>query len=131
MLFATFYQHLIYFAHAMEILLHSVLEEEADHLLSRQKTPSLSSSFPKSGSPVKTTSNGYGSSSSAGTPVSSPTLPKVAEFLDHFEESLQIVAGCARKTEIARWQYLFDAVGKPRDLFEVRKALNYCMHTCR
>lgn len=45
-------------------------------------------------------------------------LPAVIEFLDHFPESLDVVVGCARKTEVERWNLLFDVVGKPRDLFE-------------
>lgn len=71
--------------------------------------------------------NGYQGYSRPQTPVTprpvpSPAaavLPRVVEFLDHFEESLEVVAGCARKTEISRWEHLFDTVGRPRDLFEV------------
>lgn len=46
-------------------------------------------------------------------------LPDVIDFLDHFEESLDVVVGCARKTEIDRWERLFEVVGEPRGLFEM------------
>ena len=46
-------------------------------------------------------------------------LPTVAEFLDHFDTSLDVVVGCARKTELTRWPHLFDVVGTPKSLFEV------------
>lgn len=45
-------------------------------------------------------------------------LPRVVEFLDHFDVALDVVVSCARKTEVTRWPRLFEAVGKPRFLFE-------------
>ncbi|GAA5879805.1 hypothetical protein JCM8547_005190 [Rhodosporidiobolus lusitaniae] len=90
-LFASHYQHLVYFSHSLEILLHGVLEDEADAALSAGQ------SLHKNETAV---------------------LPRVIEFLDHFEECLQVVVNCARKTEQTRWEFLFDVVGKPRELFE-------------
>ncbi|ORY32121.1 RIC1-domain-containing protein [Naematelia encephala] len=81
LVFATNYSSIAYFAHSLEILLHSVLEDEVD----------------------------------AG---SLETLPRVVEFLDHFPESLDVVVGCARKSEVERWEVLFGVVGAPRELFE-------------
>ena len=78
--FAVNYSSLVYFGHSLEILLHSVLEDEVDSGLD--------------------------------------ILPLVIEFLDHFPESLDVVVGCARKTEVERWQMLFEVVGEPRGLFE-------------
>ena len=80
LLFAANYHQLVYFAHSLEILLHSVLEDD--------------------------------------TSKESDLLETAVEFLDYFPESLDVVVSCARKTELERWGMLFDAVGKPRDLFE-------------
>jgi len=90
--FASHYQHLVFFAHALEILLHTVVESEA--------------------AGEDATTNGEDSSS---------VLPSVIEFLDHFDVALDVVVGCARKTEMARWRRLFDIVGDPKTLFEVRR----------
>ena len=81
---ASNYSSLVYFAHALEILLHDVLEDEVD--------------TPQKGKRI---------------------LPLVIEFLDHFDQSLDVVVGCARKTEIDRWERLFEVVGDPRGLFEL------------
>ena len=82
----------MFFAHGLEILLHTVVESEA------VAEPDES-----------------GASNAA-----SKTLPAVIEFLDHFEVALDVVVGCARKTEVTRWRGLFDIVGSPKSLFEVR-----------
>jgi hypothetical protein len=97
--FATYYKELTFFAHALEILLHTIVEAEAD-LESIQTNPT------------------------------SGVLPAVVEFLDHFDAALYVVVGCARKTEMTRWRRLFDIVGNPKVLFEVRGVwfdeLNLC-----
>lgn len=54
-----------------------------------------------------------------GTDKSTAILPTVAEFLDHFDASLDVVVGCARKTELTRWLHLFNVLGTPKSLFEV------------
>lgn len=87
--FASYYKELTFFAHALEILLHTIVEAEAD-------------------------------SESIQTNPTSGVLPAVIEFLDHFDAALDVVVGCARKTEMTRWRRLFDIVGNPKGLFEVR-----------
>jgi hypothetical protein len=41
--------------------------------------------------------------------------------LDQFPHALDVIVSCARKTEVALWDHLFSVVGKPKDLFEVKK----------
>lgn len=60
------------------------------------------------------------------TNPTSGVLPAVIEFLDHFDAALDVVVGCARKTEMTRWRRLFDIVGNPKALFEV-SCLNFCL----
>nr|XP_019045052.1 hypothetical protein I302_06968 [Kwoniella bestiolae CBS 10118]OCF23982.1 hypothetical protein I302_06968 [Kwoniella bestiolae CBS 10118] len=92
LILARHYDGLVYFAHSLEILLHSVLEDEVCK-------PSLPN--------VAHLQGGIS------------LLSAVIQFLDHFDSSLEVVVGCARKTEIDRWNLLFNLVGSPRDLFEI------------
>ncbi len=84
---AAHYQKLVFFAHALEVLLHTVLESDEP-----EEGPDLEKDA---------------------------TLNSTVEFLDHFDQALEVVVGCARKTEMARWDRLFKAVGSPKHLFEV------------
>ena len=90
--FASNYESLVYFAHALEILLHTVVESETEFEVEGRD----------------------GDYSTEGG-----ILASVVEFLDHFDAALDVVVGCARKTEMARWRRLFGIVGNPKSLFEV------------
>ena len=57
--------------------------------------------------------------SEADASINHEVLPNVIEFLDHFDVCLDVIVGCARKTEMTRWKRLFDVVGNPEPLFEV------------
>lgn len=111
--FATYYASLVYFAHSLEVLLHAVLEDEADsnpvdivstQLINTPPLPLLPTSTPNTTTRDEEPIKGV--------------LPLVVEFLDHFPEALQVVVGCARKTDVKEWGYLFKVVGRPRHLFE-------------
>ncbi len=88
MAFASQYQNLVFFSHALEILLHTVIESETTN-------------------------------SSMNGEENDKILQTTIEFLDHFDVCLDVVVGCARKTEMTRWRRLFNAVGNPKQLFEV------------
>jgi len=90
--FATHYRNLVFFAHALEILLHTVVESDAAHAKEDGELPE----------DTKT------------------VLPAVVEFLDHFDVCLDVIVSCARKIELSRWKHLFSIVGNPKGLFEVR-----------
>ena len=81
----------MFFAHALEILLHTVVESNANLDAENEADPSRDA-----------------------------ILSTAVEFLDHFDAALDVVVGCARKTEMTRWRRLFGIVGNPKALFEVR-----------
>ncbi|CCV00144.1 unnamed protein product [Malassezia sympodialis ATCC 42132] len=51
-------------------------------------------------------------------PPAERLLPTVAAFLDHYACSVGVIARAARKTEAARWAYLFACVGPPQTLLQ-------------
>lgn len=52
-------------------------------------------------------------------PEEEAQLPRVMRLLEHFpRDMLDVVVGCTRKTEVRLWRYLFQYVGRPKDLFE-------------
>lgn len=149
LMFADNYRSVVYFSHALEVLLHSVLEDApaqssaAVSVVGTPATSTMPSPAPVSSSSLASapSTTGIDAVSSPGTiaidtpPASpprptdvtdtaefastaSPALRAVIEFLDYFEQSLDVVVGCARKTEMERWPLLFGAVGSPRELYE-------------
>ncbi|KAH8693246.1 DUF1339 domain protein [Talaromyces proteolyticus] len=91
-----YYSHLSYFPHAMEILLHHVLDDAVDG-------PSR------------------GESQNNTTQTSQPLLPSVISFLQASlptDVYLDIVVQCTRKNEIRSWRTLFAHLPPPKDLFE-------------
>lgn len=97
------YQSLSYFPHALEVLLHDVLDESVDQKpLSRSPNPPSSSA----------------SSASEGESDKPPLLPTVLSFLSSFPQFLDILVQCTRKTELASWRTLFAHLPPPTQLFE-------------
>ncbi|TPX48731.1 hypothetical protein SeMB42_g02886 [Synchytrium endobioticum] len=82
--FAAGFRHLQYFGHSLEMLLHQVLEEEAETYAGFSK---------------------------------GALLPCIARFLEAFPHHLDVIVRCARKTEVALWEYFFSIVGDAKELF--------------
>jgi RAB6A-GEF complex partner protein 1 len=45
-------------------------------------------------------------------------LPSVVKLVERFPSFLDVIAHCARKTEVATWEYFFSIVGDPKLLFQ-------------
>lgn len=91
------FSHLSYFPHALEVLLHHVLDEEVDNESRATKTDDPAPSR------------------------EGPLLPTVIAFLQASlptREYLDIVVQCTRKTELRSWRTLFTYLPPPKDLFE-------------
>lgn len=112
--FASHYQQLVFFAHALEILLHTVVESEADvPALNGHDHDSIDFFAVEDADPSR-----------GSLLPSASVLPTVIQFLDHFDVALDVVVGCARKTEMTRWPRLFSIVGNPKRLLEKCLSLN-------
>lgn len=83
----------MFFAHALEILLNSVVEDLPASREGDANDPELQKK--------------------------QTTLMNTVDFLDYFDHALDVVVGCARKIEVTHWPRLFDVVGNPKTLFEV------------
>ncbi|EEQ90413.2 hypothetical protein RJZ56_001996 [Blastomyces dermatitidis] len=94
------YSHLSYFPHALEILLHHVLDDEVD--------------------------NQERQAQQDGT-ASHQLLPTVLSFLQSAiptDVYLEILVQCTRKTELRSWRTLFAHLPPPKELFEQALRLN-------
>ncbi|KAJ9660293.1 WD40 repeat protein [Neophaeococcomyces mojaviensis] len=92
------YQNLTYFPHALEILLHIVLDDEADR--KRKKAADLDDPGP---------------------------LPAILSFLQMAlspESYLATIVQCVRKTEFSFWRYLFAHLPPPEAMFEQALSLS-------
>ncbi|KAJ2595375.1 WD40 repeat protein, partial [Coemansia sp. RSA 1804] len=102
LLYAACFEHLEFFAHAMEILLHEVLVREMDQQHRQQRSPAT----------PDTPDTGATTIASGGR-----ILPRVIALLRNFSSFYEIVVHCARKTEAAFWPHLFASVGGPELFF--------------
>jgi hypothetical protein len=107
-MFANVFESVPHFNHALELLLHKVLETEAETLVgfSRGKLDTITRHHAKHKTFLL-------------LEHVAAILPSVIKFLENYPQFLDIVVQCARKTEVALWDYLFSIAGPPQDLFEV------------
>jgi hypothetical protein len=105
------FEYVPHFTHSLELLLHEVLESECEN---QPPTKSSSKSDPLSDSSLL--------SRVAHFMRNFPQFPGILNLYKYYIrilfEFLDIVVQCARKTDAAYWQFLFDGVGDPLTLFE-------------
>lgn len=106
--FGRRFAHLPYFRHVLEVLLLEALEEE-DAVMHKRPPDRRVEQSP----PVHTDNE---------TDSFSSGLPQVVQFLNRFAQSTSAIIACARKSEAELWPRLFDVVGSPRNLFNVRRS---------
>jgi hypothetical protein len=104
---ASQYRTLVFFAHALEILLHTVVEADSE------PSGSVSASTEPMGVIQEEDEDQEDDEDE------DKLLRTVIAFLDFFDNALDVVVRCARKTEMTRWPRLFAVAGDPADLFEV------------
>ena len=113
---AAKYRFVPHFAHSLELLLHEALEEDPmykKHKHSKRNQTSDPASFvPTNARP--------GNGGDKVDPKHSLLYP-VVTFLNKFKQFPEIVVRCARKTDPAKWDYLFLVVGDPEGLFQVSR----------
>jgi hypothetical protein len=56
-------------------------------------------------------------------------LIKTIEFLKQYDDYLDVVVNCTRKSELAMWEHLFAVIGSPQSLFEVF-VFHFFVSTC-
>ncbi|KAL3473793.1 RIC1-domain-containing protein [Aspergillus californicus] len=96
-----YFAHLSYFPHALEILLHHILDEEVDNVARDSKLGEVAKH--------------------------DPLLPSVISFLQSSlppSAYLDVLVQCTRKTELRSWRTLFAYLPPPKDLFEQALKLN-------
>ncbi|KAJ1341122.1 hypothetical protein BSLG_004293 [Batrachochytrium salamandrivorans] len=96
--FCSNYQTLEYFSHALEVLLHTVLEDETE------STKILDSN---------------GVTYQKDTHIIDSRLAQTVKFIKRFPKSLEIIVNCARKSEMAIWEYFFSVAGDPIAMFQL------------
>lgn len=129
------YAPLGYFSHALEILLHAVLEDAADG--GPSPATSAATSTPPSSSVPSTPATGsttfFGSEPARTAHLRSEArkaqqvdqavhgaeeLRRTIGLVQRFPSALGVIANCARKTEASQWPTLFAAAGSPADLLQ-------------
>lgn len=128
---ANQYNHLSYFPHALEILLHHVLDDEVDRLRdlkkqqkSKDKEKADSGRMPEASSLEE--HNARSSASIDDHGMNPGPLPAVLSFLQLVLSPatyLSTVVQCIRKTELSSWRTLFAHLPPALTLFEEALAL--------